>query len=395
MGGQGIVLLLAVVNLVSGARPHHPHRVGLQPALTAAVGALTNSTGDEVSLALVENQQDAATGPCYKNDFETKESTMRKIANNWWTNKPTPRTCARVWGRVVCHSQEVEFGDASVHICGKNEIGNYGKFFKANGCQVFFTKSEAITVKGEKKCLCQPCRFSVLVREQDGGLWQTTWGHVDDMGVRSVWETGTKQTPSLGTWRSYVTRADLGAHSVNVWISGHPVTVSVIKVLVLVIIGAATGGLASIPVVIASAAWTGGMLLLNTWNKYKAVSDIANSEMSGKVKAACAAVQGTKWVLAVGFGLATMIFPFSETMGNAANGATSLGAFINQQWTGDATGEALASYGIGVFQGVAVDKIRDTAIAATKVECTDYTDVDDGYAMVVDGQTEEELGQAL
>jgi hypothetical protein len=121
MGGHGIVLLLAVVGLVSGARPQRPHRVDMQPALTAAVGAFTNSTGGEASFALVESQQDGATG-CSQNGFtsETKEF----------------RTCMLVVAQVVCKepSGKNKLQVSGQYICGRNEVSTDLKYFKA--CRV-------------------------------------------------------------------------------------------------------------------------------------------------------------------------------------------------------------------------------------------------------------------
>lgn len=367
MGVHGIVLLFAVVNLVSGARPKRPHQVDPKPALTAAFGAFTNSTGGEASLALVESQEDTA---CGLNILSAREDAQK--------NKP----CRLITAQVVCEGRQV----SGNYICGRNEVTDQTKTITANGCTVFMTRSRATSVAGDVNCKCMPCRKFVYVQGADNAWTMTQWGPKGSP-VDSAWDLGTKVAPKSGFWGTLKSKVKTVAHSANVWISGHPLTVTAIKIVALVVIGVLTGGIGSAVAVTVSILWSTIMFALGTLNKVTTATRIGNSDLPYDVKDACIAVEKAKWVVAFIFTASAMILPFDAAAATDWSAATNMGDHIGAAIKAAVGGEnsaaagTLATYASGFVQGAVTDGAVK-AVSSWLIDCTDYVLVDDGYAVV-------------
>jgi hypothetical protein len=194
--------------------------------------------------------------------------------------------------------------------------------------------------------------------------------------VPSVWTSGTKAAPTRGFMTRLLAKASSAAHRANVWMSGHPVTVSLIKIGILIIVGVLTGGIGSAAAIAVSVTWSTIMFALGTWNQLKAANRVVNSELSGGMKAACVSMVGAKFAVSVVFTASALILPFSEEMATAAAKATDLGTYMQGLVTGDQEA-ALSSYAAGFLQGTATGEAVKRV--ASILDCDEYINIDDGY----------------
>lgn len=384
MAARCLVLLLAVVQLASAVRD----------TASATVRTATNSTSG--SFALAERQRDAAeTQGCFGTDFADKTSTWQNFLSQFRTPQKAPRACARVWGQVTCPDangvlEEVEFGDVGEYICGKNQATSDLKYFKDQhnkACRVFITKAVHITVSGEEDCKCQPCRFSVVVRDRSKSpatLWQTTWGPFPELGVENVWEAGLKKRPSRSGFSTVVARLTSATHSLHVWISGHRKIVALMKVALLVVIGVATGGVGSAAVVGVRLAWSLVLAAFDTYTNYQLIKQIKGGEIPEAAKVACVAAEGTKSVVGLVFDAVAYFIPFSDGVQIAAEaGASSVGTLISTMMGKDgveAGADLMGEVGAGFLRDVAYDEVVNKNFGADyvrRVQCSDLIDVPD------------------
>lgn len=395
MAGRGLLVLLAAFELAFGARPWPPQKSGFKPVLSSEAVPTQNKTQDGgAALALVQQGQTNIApfkGPvCPAPEATTEsESWSEWIKNQVRTDPKAPRKCSRVWGEMWCTTAAKEkklitFGDDSLYVCGKNDFRDHGKVFysKTTQCSVLIKKVELIRADG-KFCSCTPCRISVEVAALDAAYNKDSFTTTPWSGPGSVWNSLIRTQKADTRTRSdkmWLSMAESG-HRLNVWISGHPIIVTCIKVGLLIIIGAATGGIGTGVALAVGVGWTVAMAVRDTANKAQRIAELQASGLSDQAKIACISAEGAKWAIGMVFSTAALFFPFSQeiftTMANANLGTLVANQMLAKGGADSLVAATLASYGVGEVQGYTKDQAIKymEGVSTLSILCQDTTDI--------------------